>query len=117
MTTAETARAFTDMLKAGDHEGAAARFNAPDCVSIEAMEGPMARVEGAAAIKAKGEWWYANNTVHSVVTHGPYVNGDQFAVTFDMDVTDNQSGRRVQMTEAALYTVKDGRIVEERFFY
>lgn len=26
-------------------------------------------------------------------------------------------GQRVQMDEAALYTVKDGRVVKEEFFY
>ena len=26
-------------------------------------------------------------------------------------------GRRMKMEEAALYTVKDGKIVEEEFFY
>ena len=44
MTSAEVAKAFTGMLKAGDHHGAAATFNAPDIVSIEAMDGPMSRV-------------------------------------------------------------------------
>lgn len=116
-TTAETAKAFTDLLKAGDHHGAAETFNAPHIVSIEAMDGPMARIEGMDAIRAKGEWWYANHEVHSVVTEGPYVNGDTFVVTFAMDITPKASGERMQMTEAALYTVKGGKIVEERFFY
>lgn len=116
-TTSEVAKAFTERLKAGDHIGAAERFNSPDCVSLEAMEGPMARVQGMDAIKAKGEWWYANHQVHAIVTEGPYVNGDAFVVTFDMDITVNASGERIKSKEAALYTVRDGKIVEERFFY
>ena len=117
MTNSETAKAFTDMLKAGDHEGAAKKFNAPNIVSCEAMDGPMARVEGAAAVKAKSDWWYGAHEVHSVTTEGPYVNGDQFTVRFAMDVTTKETGQRMQMQEVGLYTVKDGKIAEERFFY
>jgi ketosteroid isomerase-like protein len=117
MTTAEIAKAFTDMLKAGDHIGAADKFNAADIVSREAMDGPMARVEGTAAVKAKSDWWYANHEVHSVEAEGPYVNGDQFVVVFAMDITAKANGKREQMKETALYTVKDGKIAEERFYY
>ena len=39
------------------------------------------------------------------------------AVIFDMDVTAKQTGQRMQMREIGLYTVRDGKIVEERFFY
>ena len=37
-------------------------------------------------------------------------------VGFKMDVTP-KGGARHTMDEVGLYTVKDGRIVEERFFY
>lgn len=117
MTTRETAEAFTAMLKANDHEGAAKKYNAASIVSIEAMEGPMARVEGTDAVQKKSDWWYANHTVHSVTTEGPYVNGDQFSLRFAMDVTTKETGARMQMQEVGLYTVKAGKITEERFFY
>jgi SnoaL-like domain len=117
MTTADVAKAFTEMLKANDHHGAAEKFNAADIVSLEAMDGPMARVQGTAAVKAKSDWWYANNTVHSVTSEGPYVNGDQFAVRFEMDVTDKETGKRIQMAEVGLYSVRNGKIVEEKFMY
>ena len=115
--TAEIAAEFTAMLKAGDHEGAATRFNSPDIVSIEAMEGPMARIQGTAAVKAKSDWWYGAHEIHSASAEGPYVNGVQFSVIFAMDVTKKEDGQRIQMQEVGLYTVKDGKIVEERFFY
>jgi hypothetical protein len=56
MTITEVAKAFTDMLRTGYNHGAAARFNAPDIVSIEAMDGPMARMQGTPAVAAKGQW-------------------------------------------------------------
>jgi SnoaL-like domain len=117
MTTAELAKTFTDMLKAGQHHEAAARFNAPDIVSIEAMDGPMARVQGTAALKAKSDWWYGAHEVHSAKATGPFVNGDQFVVYFDVDVTMKQTGQRIQMQEIGLYTVKEGKVVEEKFMY
>ena len=45
------------------------------------------------------------------------MNGDQFIVRFKMDLTFKPSGERMQNDEDGLYTVKDGKIVEERFFY
>jgi hypothetical protein len=117
LSTRELADAFTAMLKAGDHVAAAERFNAPTIVSIEAMDGPMARIEGMDAIRAKGAWWYGAHEVHGVATDGPFLNGDQFALIFDMDFTVKATGERSQSKEVALYTVKDGQIVEERFLY
>ncbi len=118
MTTKETAEAFTALLKAGDHEGAAQKFNAEDIVSLEAMEGPMAECKGRAAVQAKGEWWYANHEIHKVTAAGPFVNGNQFLVEFEMDFTIKATGQRIQNSrEWGLYTVRDGKISEERFFY
>lgn len=117
MTPKETAEAFTTLLKAGDHEAAAAKFNAEDIVSFEAMEGPMAECRGRAAVKAKSDWWYANHEVHSVETEGPFVNGAQFALRFTIDVTKKDTGERGAMSEIGLYTIRDGKIAEERFFY
>ncbi|MGL4240195.1 MAG: SnoaL-like domain-containing protein [Beijerinckiaceae bacterium] len=116
MTTAEIAAEFTALLKDGKHVEAAEKFNAKNIVSIEAMEGPMARVEGAEAVAAKSKWWMENHQVHKMEVEGPFVNGDRFMVEFDLDVTANETGIRQEMEEIALYTVKNGKIVEEQFF-
>jgi len=117
MNTAELAKDFTELLKRGEDEAAAGKYNAEDIVSYEAMEGPMAVCEGKAAVKQKGAWWVENHEVHSASAEGPYVNGDQFAVRFKFDITPKATGERVTMDEVGLYTVKDGKITEERFFY
>jgi ketosteroid isomerase-like protein len=117
MNTQDVATAFTALLQAGEHEKAGLEYWAANVRSVEAMDGPMASIEGVEAVIAKGEWWYANNEVHSVETVGPFVNGNQFAVTFKMDITDKASGNRMVMDEIGLYTVEGGKIVEERFFY
>lgn len=120
MDIRETATTFTDLCKKGAFDEAGQRFWADSVVSIEPMEGPMARCEGRKAVEAKGQWWYENHEIHSATTEGPYVNGNQFAVRFTLDVTPKageHAGQRSSMTEVGLYTVKDGKIVEERFFY
>lgn len=117
MSTRDVAIAFTEMLRNGDHAGAAKTFNHPDIVSIEAMDGPMAHVTGAAAVAEKAKWWEENHTVHEMEVEGPFVNGDQFMVEFDVDVTVKATGERQEMEEIGLYTVRDGKIVEEKFFY
>ena len=116
MSTADVAAKFTAALKAGKFEEAEG-FWSDDVVSFEAQDGPMREVRGRAAVHAKGEWWVANHDVHSFETSGPYVNGDQFTLRFRIDVTPKATGQRTQMDEVGLYTVRDGRIAEERFFY
>lgn len=91
-----------------------------DCVSVESAPPPggSAEAKGADAIRGKWAWWEDNHEVHETVATGPFLHGeDRFGVIFAMDVTDKQSGERVQMQEIALYTVVDGKIVREEFFY
>jgi ketosteroid isomerase-like protein len=119
MSTADVANALVALCKAGKFGEAGETYWAEDVVSIEAM-GPPGQdpaSHGKAAARAKGEWWEGAHEVHSIEVEGPYLNGDQFSVRFKMDVTNRQSGQRMAMDEHALYTVKDGKIVEERFFY
>jgi hypothetical protein len=95
----------------------------PQIVSIEAVSGGPsmpARMEGLEAIKGKNDWWVKNHEVHSAKAEGPYPHGDRFVVRFTYDVTAKagpMAGKRMTMDEAALYTVKDGKIVQEEFFY
>lgn len=116
METREIAEAFTAMLKENKVEEAQARFYSDDIRSIEAMPGPHSDVTGKEALAAKYAWWEENAEVHDESTGDPWVNGDQFAIRFWIDVTMTDMGR-TQMDEIGLYTVKDGKIVEERFFY
>lgn len=116
MATIEEIANDTVKLNAeGKFHEALERHSSPELVSIEPMDGPMHRSEGLDAVRAKGEWWANNFDMHSVKVDGPYINGDQFAVRYQMDVTNKQSGERTQGDEIGMYTVKDGKIVEERF--
>ena len=112
----EIAEDLVAMCKAGQFDESGEKYWADDVVSIEAMPGDMAEVRGKAGVKAKGDWWVANHEIHDVEVGGPYVNGEQFAVRFKMDVTP-KGGERMTLDEVGLYTIKGGKIVEERFFY
>lgn len=113
MSTEHLARDFTAAVRDDDAKTYQAMW-ADDIVSIEPGDGDDARSEGREALLAKHAWWEANAEMHSFTAEGPYVHGDQFVLRFTMDVT--MQGKRVQASEIALYTVKNGRIAEERFF-
>lgn len=117
MTNLEIAIDFTTMLKEGKHIEAAAKYNAPEIESFEAMEGAMAYVKGTAALKAKSDWWYNNHEIHSSIAHGPFVNSNIFIVNFDLEVTSKLDGKRHKMSEAGIYTIENGKIISERFCY
>ncbi len=117
MNTRQVADEFTALCKAGKLEEAGERFWADDVVSLEPEAGPMQRTDGRGQAKAKGDWFMEANEIHAFTTEGPLVNGDQFVLRFAMDLTAKETGERTQMEEVAVYTVRDGRIVEERFFY
>lgn len=115
MTVDALAQDFMKLMIEEDPEGYQAYWS-DDIVSLEPQQdSPMGRVEGRDALLQKHAWWDANAEVHSTNMQGPYVFGDQFAVRFSMDVT--MDGERTQMSEVGVYTVKDDKIVEERFFY
>lgn len=115
-TVQQVAEDLVAMCKAGQFDESGEKYWADDVVSREPMPGAMAEIRGKAGVKAKGEWWAANHEVHDVVVEGPYVSGDQFVVRFRMDITP-KGGQRITLDEVGLYTVEDGRIVEESFFY
>jgi hypothetical protein len=116
MNTQEIAHDLVALCQQGKFDEAGEKYWADDVVSVEAM-GDMAESHGKQAARAKGEWWAGAHDVHGVEVEGPYVNGDQFAVRFVMDITVKETGERNKMDEVALYRLKDGKIAEERFFY
>ena len=118
MTTVEIANKLVELCKQGKHHEAKALY-ADDAVSVEAFAPPgMDRTStGLAAIRAKGEWWNANHEIHSAMVAGPWPFDDRFIVGFKFEVTHKPSGRRLTMEEMALYTIRDGKIVREEFFY
>ncbi|HEY9216799.1 MAG TPA: nuclear transport factor 2 family protein [Phenylobacterium sp.] len=114
-TTADIAKDLVALCSAGAFDAAGEKYWADSVLSLEPTEGGATR--GIAQVRLKGEAWTHANEVHSVVVEGPYVHGDQFVVRFKIDQTVKATGQRMQMDEVGVYTLKDGKIVEERFFY
>lgn len=116
-TTKDVADALVAMWKAGQFDQSGEKYWADDVVSYENMPGnEMSEIRGRAGVKAKGDWWNANHEIHGVEVEGPYLNGDQFAVRFKMEVTP-KGAERTTLDEIGIYTIRDGKIAEERFFY
>ena len=90
-----------------------------DHVSVEAgaPPGQSPETRGLAAVIAKGTAWAQAHEIHQARTDGPFPHGDRFAVVFEYDVTRRADAQRIQMHEVALFTVANGRITREEFFY
>ena len=119
MSTADVANDLVALCRVGKNLEAIEKYYDKDTVSLESAGSPEAPAElrGIEAIKNKNRFWFENHEVHSAEANGPYIGKDQFAVQFNFDFTHKPSGRRMQMTEMALYTLKDGKIVHEHFYY
>lgn len=119
-----------DMLKAvadavvaansgGDFHQLLDAYYADEIVSVEAFEMPGGgrEVQGREALAGKWAWWEGAHEIHETRAEGPFFHGpDRFGVIFAMDVTNRESGERIQMRELAIYTVRDGKVVREEFF-
>jgi ketosteroid isomerase-like protein len=118
----QVGKAIGELVRAGKYLEAIDQYYAPNIVSIEPMacdETP-ARTEGIEAIRKKTIEWESSTTVHSQTVEGPYPHGDRFIMIYKLEMTPKagpMAGRRLSMSEAALYAVKNGKIVHEEFFY
>lgn len=122
MTTKEIADQLVALCRAGRNLEAVDTLLSADVVSVEARgdETMPAQMSGRDVIRGKNQWWIANHKIHSADVKGPFPNGDRFTVIYNFVVTPlagPMAGRKVRMEEVALYTVSDGKITREDFFY
>jgi ketosteroid isomerase-like protein len=119
MSTMDIANKMVGLCKQGKNLEALNTLFSEDVVSVEAGGPPGMDREskGLAAVKAKGDWWMSNHEIHSASVTGPWPHDDKFIVGFLYDVTNKPSGQRMKMDEVGLYTVKNGKIIREEFFY
>lgn len=119
MKTMEIAKKMVELNRQGKGEETLKTLFSDDMVSVEAgaMPGMDREAKGKAAVLKKGEWWFSNHDIHSFETLGPWPHDERFIVLYKIDVTHKPSGQRIKMEEAGLYTVRDGKIVREEFFY
>ena len=117
MNTQEVANKVVELTRKQAWKEALDTLYSKDIVSVEAraMESGSPESRGIGAVRAKTDWWVNNMQVHSAKVSGPFVAHDRFVVQYDMDVTDKNSKKRMQLSEVGVYTVKDGKIVREEF--
>ena len=121
-STMDIGKKLVDLCRQGKAREAINTLYDPKIVSVEAhaMAGHPQRMEGIAAINQKTDWWEKNHEVHKAEVEGPWPHGDRFVVRFKYEVTPKagpMAGKRFTMDEAALYTVKNDKVVQEEFFY
>lgn len=122
METKQVGEKLVTLCNKGQFLEAVESLYSKDIVSVEAMGSPEmpAEMRGIDKIKGKNQWWSENHDVHAMKAEGPYAHNDRFAVKFHFEVTPkfgSKKGKRTKMDEVAVYTVKNGKIVREEFFY
>ncbi len=119
VSIAAIAHELTDLCRESRNMEAIERLYSPDIVSVESMgnEQMPAEMRGIDAVRGKNQWWFDNFEVISANVGGPFVGEEQFAVQHQYKTKEKATGKEMEMTEMALYTVKDGKIVREEFFY
>ncbi len=120
MSVKEIASKLVALCKEGTNQEAVETLYAEDIVSVEAADSPgfPRTMNGLAAIKGKNKWWAENHEIHGGDVEGPFPHGDdKFAVIFKYDVTMKEANQRMNLHEIAVYTVTDGKISREEFYY
>ncbi len=123
--TAKVAKRLVELCRTGQNLDAIKELYADDAAHVEAMSMPGAppesrTIRGKANLLAKAEQWARGTTIHSATCGDPRVNADQFACEMTLDATGKEgpmAGQRMNVNEIAVYTVKNNKIAEARFFY
>jgi hypothetical protein len=122
MSLATVGKQFVEMCNQGKNFDVMRLMYAPGIVSAEA--GGTETVGKEQVIK-KSERWAATLTINGEKVRGPFfslpnptaTDTGQFAVHYTFDVTPKSTGVRQSQEEVALYTVENGQITREQFFY
>jgi len=121
MSAKEIGQQLVAFCKEGKNLESINTLYADSIESVEAAEpqqGGERTTKGIEGVRGKNQWWSENHEIHSAAVHGPYPHGDdRFAVRFEYDVTNKPSGQRIKMDEVGVFTVDNGKIVKEEFFY
>jgi ketosteroid isomerase-like protein len=121
MNAHELGKKLVELCKQNKNSESINTLYANDVESVEAHAPPGAgnrAVKGIEAVRGKNQWWSDNHVVHKAEVYGPYPHGDdRFAVRFVYDITHKPSSQRMTMDEIAVFTVANGKVVREEFFY
>ena len=118
MTTQAIATRLVDLCRNGKVEEAKEELFAADIISIEPYEGMLPKeTKGMDAIRKKAELFVSKleDFYRSTISE-PIVAGDYFSLAWNTDLQMKGEARKTN-SELCVYSVKDGKIVSEQFFY
>lgn len=120
-TLSDIAQRLVAACRTGDTQPMVQELYAENAESVEPFAGPGmdSRIaHGREAILGKHEWWEQTFEVHDLSVEGPFLHGeDRFAVIFEVEATNRQTGERSRMKEVGVYYVQDGQVAREEFFF
>jgi ketosteroid isomerase-like protein len=122
LATQKVATRLAELCTSGKYLDAIKELYADNARHVEVMAAPGCEriMEGKATLLEKADKFAKSTTVHGSSVGKPIVNGDQFICPMSLDATSSDgpmAGQRMNMVETALYTVKNGKITEGKFFY
>jgi hypothetical protein len=118
MTTQEVANRLVALCREGKFEQAVRELYSPDIVSVEAEGTPDRIVTGLAAIAEKGARFEAKiERINTSTISDPLVAENFFSMAMLMNVRMKGMPFDIDMDEICVYTVREGKIVKEEFFY
>ena len=117
MTTKEVADKLIAYCRQGKFEEATKELYENEIVSIEPQGAPDRETRGLEAVIAKGEKFIEMvEEFHGIEMSDPLVADKFFSCAMKLEAT-FKGGFRNTLNEICLYTVDDGKIVREEFFY
>lgn len=72
---------------------------------------------GRAAVQAKNDAWASEWDIESMIAEGPYVGATGFSVKYVAELRYRPTGRKHTQHEVGVYTVRNGKVIIEEFFY
>jgi len=118
MTTHQVAERLVALCREGKFEEAVRELYSPEIVSVEPEGAPNRIVRGFEAIAQKGKEFEAKiEKVNKSVVTDPIVAENFFSIGMLMNVNMKGVPVPIDMDEVCVYTVHEGKIVREEFFY
>ncbi len=118
MTTQEVANRLVELCRESKHEQAVQELYSPDIVSVEPEGAPNRIVKGLEEIAKKGiNFQNMIEKFNSSTVSDPIVAENFFSCAMFMNVRMKGVPVDIDMDEVCVYTVNNGKIVKEEFFY
>jgi ketosteroid isomerase-like protein len=117
MDTRQTANRLVELCRAKKYLQAIDELYAEDSSSREDHGGGEGDAKGKKAIRSGSEMWLGTFDLPEHHVDAPLFCGDKFAVRFTGRMVKKDGSSEHKYEEVGIYTVKDGKIVRQEFFY